>query len=247
MVFLPLVHEDDPDLGIDIEFYDLGDPENALGAYVGEKSEDIDANVREGGHWHIDRNALYVARGRYYMRAVGSAENDVVRAQLVELEARLAAALQSGPRSWAHALFADGLGLAADDVTFEKENAFSFEFAKNVYSAATGEEESDFFVSACADETAADELAARFIEGFASLGDEVDLEGSVWVKDRYLSTLSTARTHGRVVYGVRGAQTDESATSTLARLRKAVAELPQDILPASPAEPEVNDEEPGHE
>jgi hypothetical protein len=234
MVFVTLSNQEDPDLSIDIEFYDLAQPENALGAYVGEKDEEIESKDDAGSHWHIDRNALFLARGQYYARAIGTAENATVEDQLKRIESRLSAKLESGEQSWAEAFFADHLGVASADVTFERENAFSFELAKNVYSAATADGESDLFVSLAVDETTAQKLATDFVDGFASLGKKVEIADGAWVKDRYLGALSTARVEGRMVYGVRFAPTSTDAKAALERLREAVVKLPAEALPASP-------------
>jgi hypothetical protein len=153
---------------------------------------------------------------------------------LKRIESRLSSRLESGEQSWAEAFFADTLGVASGEVTFERENAFSFEFAKNVYSAATGDGESDFFVSLAEDHAAAQSLASEFVEGFASLGKKVEIEDGTWGKDRYLGALSTARVEGRIVYGVRFAATGADASTALERLREAVAKLSDDALPASP-------------
>jgi hypothetical protein len=63
------------------------------------------------------------------------------------------------------------------------------------------------------------------VDGFASLGERVRLGKETWAKDEYLSSLSTARADGRVVFGVRGTTDPKAAASTLSKLAAAVGEL----------------------
>src|SRR5205085_1307324 len=80
-----LVNAGDPATTIDVEMYDLGRAANALGAYGGERDPASKPQVAEGGLHHIARNALYMARGPYYLRVIGSDESAVVIAKLPAL------------------------------------------------------------------------------------------------------------------------------------------------------------------
>ncbi|HEX9620751.1 MAG TPA: DUF6599 family protein [Polyangiaceae bacterium] len=224
LTFVSLVGEKDASLSVDVEFYDMGTPENALGAYAGEKAEGASTESRDGSTWHFEKNALFVARGRNYARGIGSADSAEVRAALEHVLARLVASLGAGERPWALELF-ETLDVGANDVGYHKQDAFSFEFAKGVYSAPSGAGDTEIFVMLAPDAAAAEATAAKFVDGFASLGERVRLGKETWAKDEYLSSLSTARADGRVVFGVRGATDPKAAASTLSKLAAAVGEL----------------------
>ena len=70
---------------VDVELYDLGSTENALGAFAAEKPPETKAASGGGTSWYVARNALFLARGASYVRAIGSDESPAVLAQLETL------------------------------------------------------------------------------------------------------------------------------------------------------------------
>jgi hypothetical protein len=187
---------------------------------------------------------MYLTHDRFYVRAIGSEESEAVVAQLEKLGEVLQQGLPGEGEAlpWAHRLFGQ-LELSPGRVSYHRENAFSFGFAKEVYSALLDDDETELFVVAAADADAAAALAARFIEGFESYGEAQEQDGGAWVKDRYLGSLSTARAAGRLVYGVRGAPEPEVASAELARLAAAIDA--GEVQPPPATEPEsVTEAEP---
>ncbi len=221
LTFLTLRHSNKANLTVDVEFYDMGDADNAISAYQGEKPADAASRTERGGRARLDRNALFLARGKFYVRAIGSAEDELITSQLKHLEARLFSHIAAGERPWSYAILVDALGVPEAEVSFVKENAFSFDFAQNVFTATL--EQGEVFVLKAPSTEEAERLAERFREGFASLGEVQELEGRQWVQDRYLRQLSTAAAERDVVYGVRGAANGSDATATFKRLAAAVA------------------------
>jgi hypothetical protein len=228
LTFVSLADSEDPTRAIDIEVFDLGKPANAMGAYAGERPAEIVPASHAAGLSHLDRNAMYLTRGPLYVRALGSEESAAVTAQLEAIrEAFLAAAPAAEPETAggepdAVALFGR-LGIEAFRVEYVAENAFSFGFAKEVYSVLLEDGETELFlVDAGPEEAAA--LAARFREGFLEYGNPAEAGGSIaWVEDRYLATLAGARAEGGWVLGVRGAPDLETAERALADLGRALS------------------------
>lgn len=211
---------------VDIEMYDLGQAKNALGAYAGERSEGITPVVGTGGMHHFDRNALYLARGRFYVRAVGSEESAAVRAELEHLRRAIEAGLAGESLPGPHALFVGGLGFDPGQVSYTPDNAFSFEFADSVYSATLADHETELFVVQTANPAAARALSAQFNAGFLQYGSAAGESGGVaWAKDRYVGTVAGTDAADVWLMGVRGAPDVASAARELARLRKAVQSL----------------------
>lgn len=224
LTFTTLVH--DSGASVDVELYDMGVPENALGALTSEKDPQTRAASRDGSTFYIARNALFLARGASYVRAIGSDEGAAVRAQLEHLRGALEAGLPAAARPWAQALFEDGLGLAPDRITFSRENAFSFGFARDVTVALLPDGETELFVTPAADAAAALALSARFERGFREYGEAESHAGVTWVKDRYLGSYARTMAVGALVIGVRGAARRETAQAELERLRAAAAARP---------------------
>lgn len=227
--FVSLTSVGDPAAAsIDVELYDMANAENALSAYGGEKSAEIASERHAAGLWHLDRNALYLTQGRYYLRAIGSDESEATRAALLAVKARIQAAFPGEAQElpWAHRLLGV-LGIASGQIEFHREAAFSFGFANDVYSALLDDQATEVFVTVTADETAAANLVRQFVDGFASYGERVASGGETWVKDRYLSSYATARAHRAFVFGVRGAPDLEAARAALAKLAAAIVAFPE--------------------
>jgi hypothetical protein len=228
--WVALVAADDPATTVDIELFDLGSAANALGAYAGERSADAAPQVGTSGLWHRDRNAVFATIGPYYVRLVGSDESERVRAQLEHGRRALVAALPGEPLPWGYTLLAAGMGLDPGRIAFVGENAFSFGFARRVYTAPTGDGDLEVFAVATQDEAAARALAGRFTNSFLEYGEDAGTSGGHrWARDRYLHTVATAEACGSMVTGVRGAADAARGTTALEALKKAVRALPAEV------------------
>jgi hypothetical protein len=235
LIFVSLALVGEPMTTVDIELFDQGTAANALGCYAGERPAEIEAMSDDNGMFHRDRNALYITRGRYYIRAIGADESAAVLQQLAHLQDVFVRNMQGDDWPWAFALFVDGMQTAPGDLSFQEENAFSFGFAHNVWAAAW--EGFELFAIPNDNAESATKLADRFASGFLDLGERVETanaaSGVPWVRDRYLSAISGARASGRWVLGVRGAPTVAAANAALSALEQAVSDLPEDVLAAA--------------
>ena len=221
---------------VDLELYDLGRAANALGAASGELPQGAAPEFRDGSLSLLDKNALYLTRGRYYLRAIGSDEGEAVRGLLARIRERFLAALPAERLPWSYALFG-GLGVAPDKVSYLAENAFSFGFARNVEVGLLPDGETELFVAPTADAAHALELARRFEKGFSDYGEALGRRaGARWFKDRYLSRASAAVAQDRLVVGVHGARDERAGAASLEKLRAAVRALPADTDFAPPPE-----------
>ena len=234
--FITLQHGEDEALTVDIEMYDMGKLANALGAYGGERQPDAAPALVDGSLGHTARNAAFLVRGRFYVRAIGADESEPVLAQLAHLQRALAAGIESEPLPWAYALFV-AAGADPGKVGFLPENAFSFGFARNVYTAALNDDGAELYTVATTDEAAARALAAKFTEGFLSYGKDAGrTDGVQWVEDQYLATVAGATTRGTLVLGIRGAPDRAFAGKALAGLVRAAEALPESVRAQAAAE-----------
>lgn len=226
--FASIVNDADAAIAVDIELFDQGSVANALGAYAGELPPD--ATSEDGGTSVIARNALFMARGKYYLRAIGSDETETVLAQLRHLKQRFESALAVEAMPWGYALFVTAMGFDPSRVSYMPEDAFSFGFARNVYAARLDDDATELFVTIAADAAAASALGDRFTQGFLSYGSAAGESGGVaWVKDRYLGGFSGTRVEGTWVLGVRAAPAQATAEDGMQRLAAAVRDLPPEI------------------
>lgn len=224
LTFLSLAFEADPTVAVDIELFDLSEPANALGCYAAERSPGIEPVVTDAGMEHFDRNAFMMTRGPYYLRAIGSEESERVLNQLQLVRQRFDAELTGSDLPPSYAIFVTGLGLDHGRVEYAAENAFSFGFASDVYSAVLDDEETQVFVLEAESPEAATALAGQFTAGFEEYGTRLTESGTIpWIEDRYIKTVAGATTAGSWVIGVRGAPDPEAAEAALANLQAALA------------------------
>lgn len=230
LYFVALESEADEALTVDVEMYDLGSVDNALGAYAGERQPDARSRLSEAGMGHTSRNAVFLVRGRYYVRAIGADESEPVMSALAHLERVLDAGLPAEPLPWGYAVLAGQMGVDPSKIQFVPANAYSFGFASNVFSAAIDDEGAEMFMVATGSADEAKELAARFVAGFASYGESVDGEEAYWVKDQYLGNISGATAVRSLVIGVYSAADVDAAKAALARLRETAGALGDEVL-----------------
>ena len=248
--FVPLrAGSDDEAPTVDIEMYDLATPANALGAFSGEAKEGEPESTAAGMKVY-SRNALFLTHGPYYVRAIGSEESAAVTAQLTRIDEAFAASAGdvATEKPWANELFEGQLGIPPGAVSYARENAFSLEFARDVYSARL-DDDTELFVTAAGSADAATALTAKFIEGFASYGEELD---GGWVEDKYIQTVATAVAVDKWVLGIRSAPNVERGTELLTSLRAGFDKLPDDVkaraVPAAAPDTErENEPEPENE
>jgi hypothetical protein len=215
----------------------MGSAENAFGVFSGEKPPETASTQKDGSQWYVARNALFLARGRFYARLVGSDESTLVVQRLEHVRQALVLGTAAGERPWSHALFADALKLGSDRVTYERENAFSFGFAKGVSVGLLADGETEAFVMPAKDAASARALAKQFEDGFLSYGDRESKLGVTWIKDRYLNTYTRVGAEGAMVVGVRGAAQAETAAAAYEQLRAGVAALPAEVVARAASAP----------
>jgi hypothetical protein len=217
---------------IDIELYDLGESQNAIGAYNGERPPAVDSQISGDSTYHYDRNAAFLARGPYYVRVLGSDESPPVLAEVRRLLTRFQSELAGAARPWAFALFVDQLKLAPAQVTYVRKNAFSLGFANDVFtatlSAADSEQDTQAFVAASADTTSAQDMAEQYRQAFASSGAPAGQTpaGVALYKDEFLGSISSASSIERWVVGVVGAADTAAAAQILERLTAGISAMP---------------------
>lgn len=235
--FIALAHDEDEAATVDIEMYDHGTVANALGAYAGERQPDAQTKLTDAGIGHTARNATFLVRGKYYVRALGSDETDVIIKQLAHIESVLDAELPSEPLPWGYALFAGQMGVDPGTIKLTPENAYSFGFARGVFSVTLNEDGAEMFAVATDSSEQASALAKQFIDGFSSYGDAVDADDGVpWIKDQYLNNISGALAVRSMVIGVYSASDAAAAKTALAPLRKTAESLSNEFLERAAAE-----------
>ena len=229
--FISLSPKNTPETTIDIEWFNLGELPNALGAFSAERPTEAKTQSSQSGLQYVHRNMAALVRGPHYIRIIGSSETPAFREILENLASRFAAGVDGESLPWSFQFFT-GLNVSAHQITIEKENAFSFEFAHNVHIAALNDD-IEVFVSPQLTAADASTLTQAFRKGFLSIGTP---SGKNLVKDRYLNTFAGIRSEGHFVYGVRGSPSSDRALAELARVQAHLRSLSPDLLKQALAE-----------
>jgi hypothetical protein len=226
---------------IELELFQLGSPADAAGALLAEAGEAAAAVTEAAGALRrLAANAGYLARGDRYLRVLGEDDAPATRREVARLLESVGRSLPAGALPWAFALFGVRLGVPLARVAYQGEDAFSFAFAHEVYSAAYAEGGGEWFVTrGDAFPGGPPALAGRFADGFASFGEReapLSLPGGAAapvVRDRYQGLLTAVAAAPPFVVGVRMARDREEAGAQLARLLSQLDGL--DLPAAAPA------------
>ena len=218
--FLSLASAEQDGVTIDIELFDLGNIENALGALTAEISDpSTEVQAQQSGLSYTTRNAAFLSQGRYYGRIMGSDDSELIRKKVSALREAFQAALPGEPMPWSYALFVGRLHLNPAKIQYFAENAFSFGFASRVYSAALTGSDTEVFIAHRKSDAEASALAEKFADGFAAFGKKLPASaGTTFVQNEYTSAIDGVRTHGAFVIGVRLAKSAQEAAQWLDRL-----------------------------
>jgi hypothetical protein len=218
--FLSLASTEQDGLTIDIELFDLGSIENALGALAAEISDPTtEVQMEPSGLSYTTRNAAFLSQGRYYARIMGSDDNQLIHKEVSVLRDVLQGSLPGDTVPWSYALFVGRLHLNPARIQYDAENAFSFGFASQVYSAGLTGSDTELFIAHRASSAEANALAAKFAEGFAGFGKKLSASPeTAFVQNEYTSAIDGVRAHGSFVIGVRQAKSAQEATQWLDRL-----------------------------
>ena len=139
------------------------------------------------------------------------------------MKTALLAKLPGGEVPWAYALFTGGLHVSPAKVQYYPKDAFSFEFATEVYSAKVSGD-TEVFISRRADAAA---IAVKFAEAFGAYGKRLPAEGASLFQNEYVGAVDGVTTKDGYVLGVRLAPNADEAMKWLKKL--------SEVLPATPA------------
>ena len=203
-------------LSLDIELFDLGTIGNALGAMAAEVTK---PDAVFDGFFYASANAGFLVQGRYYARLIGSDDNEAIRKKIEAAKTMLLAKLPAETVPWAYALLAAGLKISPAKVQYTPQDAFSFDFATEVYSAKV-KGDTEVFVSRRANAAEATALAGKFAEAFAGFGKALPAPEAKLFSNQYINTVDGVAADGVYVIGVRLAPNAAEALKWLNQLRE---------------------------
>lgn len=208
-------------LSLDIELFDLGTIGNALGAMAAEVTK---PDAVFDGFFYASANAGFLVQGRYYIRMIGSDDHETIRQKVAALKTLFLAKLPAETAPWAYEVLSKGLKISPAKVQYAPRDAFSFDFATEVYSARVAGD-TEVFVSRRPNPSEATALAGKFRHAFASFGKPA---GDDLFRNEYVNGFDGVTTEGEYVLGIRLAPNPAEAAKWIKALREL---LPKSNLP----------------
>ena len=223
------------ELYINIELYDQTNFTNALGLFAAQRTPG--AVVQKAGNTYFTPTSVGALGmvGKYYFKLTGNEESPLIEEQTLQfIEAFGAGVADAGEPPALLAALESKLNF--DQIAYEKQDVFQYEFASDFWFGRPGTPDGPrIFVHEAADDAAAAELYSLFLEEqkyeYTVLNEEA---ASALLKHEFLDTVFGLVQDGRYVYGVDNAA-DEASAKDMLNLAGEVIAVAAGGPPATPA------------
>lgn len=211
-------------LELNIELYDMGAFENALGIFAAQRDKDRELEELGNAHYYPTTVGAIGIVNQYYFKLTGNEEASAIADKAMQILGSFSA-LPGGdtepPRAFT--VFREVLNIPFAGIGFEKNDVFQFQFAQNFW-FGTPDINGDFryYVHKADSDEAARELFDQLVENNLYDYDEVlRTEDSVILTHKFLETRLAMKQVGPWVLGFDGASAELDAEGTLATLQEA--------------------------
>lgn len=211
------------DLEINLELYDMGAFENAMGIFSAQRDASAEVLTKGPVYYYATSVGALGIVGPYYFKLTGTDTSPVITEKSAEMLGALASLTSGKDMPKGYDLFANMLGIPFSRIAFEKSSVFQFDFAHDFWFAQP-EEGSDerYFVHEAETPEAAAALLDQLVAEQSFEFDLVSREDTrVVLKHKFLDTYMTIYRSDNVLYGVEGAPTQEGLSDTMATLEAA--------------------------
>jgi len=209
LTFGVYMQERDEAKSIDVYWYDMGTPQNALGIFRAEQPEDAES-LPIGRTGYVGGGAAFFIKGASYVQVLPAGEEADDAQAAMEIARRIAAGIEGDSEDrWADDVLPSE-GRVKDSLEYLAKDAFELDFLGDVYAAEyeTDDGELTLFVHRAADEAEAGALYDRygaFFQEFGRIawraadaskrivaGEVSDVYDVVFVKGRYVGGVAGA-------------------------------------------------------
>jgi hypothetical protein len=138
-----------PDLGLELYLYDMGDSRNAFSVYSRQKRADVE-DLQDMPFGYKTSNAIYISQGKYYIEMIGFAESEELIGAMKGVAQKLSEQIVVGEEGKiAELSFFPPEGTVAGSWKLQLRDAFGFDGLTETYSAQykTGEKTVTIFSS----------------------------------------------------------------------------------------------------
>jgi len=211
-------------LELNIELYDMGAFENALGIFAAQRDADQVLDERGNVHYYATTVGAIGVVGPYYFKLTGNEETPAVTDkanQILDTFSALPGGDAKPPQAFT--VLRDVLGIPFAGIWFEKSDVFQFQFATDFWFGKPDiGQDLRYYIHKAESDEAARTLFDQLLESNLYDYDEVLRTGdSVILNHKFLDTRLAMKRTGTLVFGFDGAPADLDAEQTLATLQEA--------------------------
>jgi len=209
MTFGAYAHLTDPSRTIDVYWYDMGQPENALGIYRTESPPEVTA-VPVGREGYQGGGAVFFVKGSSYVQVMPTGPDESDGPAVLAIAGRIAGLIQDASGDeWASKIL-PAKGRVEGSIEYAASDVFDLDFLENVYTAdyERGDGRIKLFIHRAESEAAAAAVFEKYKAFFGEFGkiiwtdpdasrrivagEAADVIDAVFVKGRYLGGVSAA-------------------------------------------------------
>ncbi len=174
MVFGSYIHRSDGERTIDVFWYDMGEPQNALGIYKSELPPHVEP-LKLGREAYKAGSAVFFIKGSAYVQVLPGGPDDADAEVALAIATKIGEAIEDVQEDmWALKVLPEP-GRVADSIEYIATDAFGLDYLENVFSADYDSPAGrlKLFVHRAADAAAADALLKKHLAFFEEYGEIV--------------------------------------------------------------------------
>lgn len=220
---------EDPEKGLDlnIELYDMGSFQNALGIFAAQRSAGSVVQQEGKAFLYLTEAGALGIVDKYYFKFTGNEDSDTIRNHALLVVNAFGEGLDDSdetPRAFM--LLAGDLGIDFQDIEYVKEDVFQYDFAQDFwFGKQSGESPVKYYLHESAGEGEAAELFEMILEEHLYEYELVSRDGNnVVLKHEFLKTFLSLNQVGRFVYGLEDAPDVQAVARELPALADKVTE-----------------------
>lgn len=212
----------EPELGI--EFYDMGEFQNALGIFAEQRSAGAAVEQAEGAHFYRTSVGAMGIADRYYFKITGTDTTPDVQEKAVALASAFGAMpVEEATTPPLFALMTRDLGVPFDAVEYRKESVFQYDFAKDFWFGETAPGGLQFFAHEAESPEAAQALFDLVLKNhLLDYTAASTSENAALLKHQFLDEYFVMAVRGNMLVGVDAAPDEARAAEALERLEGAL-------------------------
>lgn len=206
------------DLEVNVELYDMGSFQNALGVFAAQRSADSKVEKHGSAYLYLTEVGALGIVDKYYFKFTGNASNPRIQDHALKVVQDFASGIEGGgsmPKGFA--ILADDFGIDFGNIEYKPEDVFQFSFAKDFwFGKPSADSNMRYFIHEAASEADAADLLEKILEEQQWDYTLVSRDGNkVVLKHDFLKTYFTINQSGVYVFGVEQAPDQAEASQSL--------------------------------